>query len=86
MTQEGDAEAALKTAAYVVEATYSTQVQAHTSLETHGGIAEWDGDKLTMYISTQGSHSSRDGIADALKISRPRARVITQYTGGGFGS
>ena len=86
LTQEGDAESALKTAAYVVEGTYSTQVQAHMSLETHGGIAEWDGDKLTMYISTQGIHASRDGIADALKISRPNARVITQYLGGGFGS
>ena len=86
LTQEGDAEAALKTAAYVVEGTYSTQVQAHMSLETHGGIAEWDGDKLTMYISTEGINPSRDGIADGLEISRPNARVITQYTGGGFGS
>jgi xanthine dehydrogenase YagR molybdenum-binding subunit len=86
LTQEGDVEAALKTAVYVVEGTYSTQVQTHTSLETHGGIAEWDGDKLTMYISTQGINAARDGIADALKVSRPNVRVITEYMGGGFGS
>jgi xanthine dehydrogenase YagR molybdenum-binding subunit len=86
LTQEGDAEAALKTAAYVVEGTYSTGVQTHMSFETHGGIAEWDGDKLTMYISTEGINPSRDGIADALKVSRPSARVVAQYTGGGFGS
>jgi xanthine dehydrogenase YagR molybdenum-binding subunit len=86
LTQEGDVEAALKTAAHVVEGTYSTEVQTHTSLETHGGIAEWDGDKLTMYISTQGINASRDGIADALKVPRPNARVVTQYMGGGFGS
>jgi xanthine dehydrogenase YagR molybdenum-binding subunit len=83
---EGDVEAAMKTAAHVVEGLYSTQVQTHTSLETHGGIAEWDGDKLTMYVSTQGVNASRDGIADALKIPRPNARVITEYMGGGFGS
>ena len=83
---EGDVEAALKAAAHVVEGLYSTQVQTHTSLETHGGIAEWDGDKLTMYVSTQGVNASRDGIADALKIPRPNARVITEYMGGGFGS
>ena len=82
----GDVEAALQRAAHVVEGTYSTQVQTHASLETHGGIAEWDGDKLTMYISTQAINASRDGIAAALKIPRPDARVVTQYMGGGFGS
>jgi xanthine dehydrogenase YagR molybdenum-binding subunit len=82
----GDVEAALQRAAHVVEGTYSTQVQTHASLETHGGIAEWDGDKLTMYISTQAINASRDGIAAALKIPRPDARVITQHVGGGFGS
>ena len=83
---EGDVEAALKTAAHVVEGTYQTQVQTHTSLETHGGIAEWDGDKLLLHISTQGINASRDGIADALKTPRPNVRVVTEYMGGGFGS
>ena len=83
---EGDVDAALKTAAHVVEGLYQTQVQTHTSLETHGGIAEWDGDKLTLYISTQGINASRDGIADALKVPRPNVRVVTEYMGGGFGS
>ena len=83
---EGDVEAALKTAAHVVEGVYSTQVQTHTSLETHGGIAEWDGDKLLLHVSTQGVNASRDGIADALKVARPNVRVLTEYMGGGFGS
>jgi xanthine dehydrogenase YagR molybdenum-binding subunit len=83
---EGDVDAALQTAAHIVEGLYQTQVQTHTSLETHGGIAEWDGDKLTLYISTQGINASRDGIADALKVPRPNVRVITEYMGGGFGS
>jgi xanthine dehydrogenase YagR molybdenum-binding subunit len=71
---EGDAEAALKTATHIVEGLYSTQVQTHTALETHGGIAEWDGDKLTMYVSTQGVNASRDGVADALGIPHNNAR------------
>ncbi len=86
LTQEGDADAALKTAAHVVEGLYSTQVQTHTSLETHGGIAEWDGDKLLLHVSTQGINASRDGIADGLGIPKPNARVLTEYMGGGFGS
>jgi xanthine dehydrogenase YagR molybdenum-binding subunit len=83
---EGDVEAALKTAAHVVEGLYQTQVQTHTSLETHGGIAEWEGDKLLLHISTQGINASRDGIADALQVPRPNVRVVTEYMGGGFGS
>jgi xanthine dehydrogenase YagR molybdenum-binding subunit len=86
LTQEGDAEAALKTATHVVEGLYQTQVQTHTSLETHGGIAEWDGDKLLLHVSTQGVTASRDGIATALKILPANTRVVTEYMGGGFGS
>ena len=87
LTQDGpDIDAALKTAAHVVDGTYSTQVQTHAALETHGGIAEWEGDRLLLHISTQAINASRDGIADALKIPRPNVRVVTQYMGGGFGS
>ncbi len=86
LQQEGDVESALKSAAHIVEGTYSTQVQTHTSLETHGGICEWEGDKLTAWISTQAVHGARDGIAGALKIPQGNVRVITDYMGGGFGS
>ena len=56
LQQEGDVEAGFKSAAHIVEGIYSTQVQTHTSLETHGGICEWDGDKLTAWVSTQAVH------------------------------
>ena len=82
----GDIEAALKASAHVVEATYSTQVQTHMSLETHGCICEWEGDRLTIWSSTQGVHSVRDGVAKALGIPQANIRVITEYMGGGFGS
>ena len=84
--QEGRCRNRAKSAAHVVEGLYSTQVQTHTSLETHGGICEWDGDKLTAWISTQAVHGSRDGIAGALKIPQGNVRVITEYMGGGFGA
>jgi xanthine dehydrogenase YagR molybdenum-binding subunit len=86
LQQEGDADAALKAAAHVVEGVYSTQVQTHTSLETHGGICEWDGDNLTAYVSTQAVHGTRNGVAKALGIPQANMRVITDYMGGGFGS
>ena len=86
LQQEGDVEAALKTAEHVVEGLYQTQVQTHTSLETHGGLCEWDGDKLTAWVSTQGVNAAREGLANALKMPQANVRVITDYMGGGFGS
>jgi xanthine dehydrogenase YagR molybdenum-binding subunit len=84
--QEGDADAALAAAAHVVEGLYSTQVQTHTSLETHGGLCEWDGENLTAWVSTQAVHGTRNGVAKALGIPQTNMRVITDYMGGGFGS
>src|SRR5687767_13607037 len=49
--EEGDVDAGLKAAAHLVEGTYSTQVQTHTSLETHGCICEWNGEQLTAWVS-----------------------------------
>jgi xanthine dehydrogenase YagR molybdenum-binding subunit len=86
LQQDGDVEAGLKSAAHVVEGVYTTQVQTHTSLETHGGICEWDGDKLNAWISTQGVNASRDGVAGALGIPQTNVHVVTDYMGGGFGS
>lgn len=81
-----DIDAALKSAAHVVEGLYSTQVQTHTSLETHGGVCEWDGDTLTAWVSTQAVHATREGLAAALKIPQSDVHVITDHMGGGFGS
>ena len=84
--EEGDVEAALKSSARTIEHIYSTQVQTHMSLETHGCICEWEGDKLTVWSSTQGAHAMRDGLAKGLNVPAANIRVITEYMGGGFGS
>ncbi|HXD73108.1 MAG TPA: xanthine dehydrogenase family protein molybdopterin-binding subunit [Vicinamibacterales bacterium] len=84
--QNGDIEAGFKAAAHIVEQTYSTHVITHVCMETHGCVCEWDGDKLTAWVTTQGVHGTKDGFAQGLKIPGANVRVITQYMGGGFGS
>ena len=84
--ENGDLDAGFKQAAHVVEQTYSTHVITHVCLETHGCVCEWDGDKLTAWVSTQAVHGTKDGFAQGLKIPATNVRVITQYMGGGFGS
>ncbi len=84
--EDGNLEAGFAAAAHTVEGTYSTQVQTHTSLETHGCICEWNGDNLTAWVSTQAVHGTREGFASGLKIPQANVRVITEFMGGGFGS
>ena len=84
--ETGDLEAGFKAAAHVVEQTYQTHVITHVCMESHGCVCEWDGDKLTAWVSTQGVHGTKDGFASGLKIPAANVRVITQYMGGGFGS
>ncbi len=70
-----------------IEGTYRTQVQTHTSLETHGVVAKWEGDRLTVWASTQGVFSVRDDLAKFFNISPvSNVHVITDVMGGGFGS
>lgn len=82
----GDVKRALKEADAVVEATYRTPTQMHNSLETHGAVAVWDGDQLTVHESTQHVFGVRQGLQAALRIPLSRIRVVCDHMGGGFGS
>ena len=86
LDENGDVDSAFKSAAHIIEGTYSTQVETHSCLETHGCVSEWDGDHLTAWVSTQGVNASREGLATALGVPQANIRVLTEYMGGGFGS
>jgi xanthine dehydrogenase YagR molybdenum-binding subunit len=80
-------DALLKSSDFVVEAEYRTQVQTHSSMETHGVVAEWEDDqKLMAWVSTQGTFGARNEFADYFNLKKTDVRVITEYMGGGFGS
>ena len=82
----GDVEKGLAEADVIHEGTYYCPVHTHAPLETHGVIASWEGDQLTVYASTQGIFAVREGVAEALGIDRKNVRVICEHMGGGFGS
>ncbi|HEY6445679.1 MAG TPA: xanthine dehydrogenase family protein molybdopterin-binding subunit [Acidobacteriaceae bacterium] len=82
----GDIEQALKEADVVVEGHYITQVQTHSALETHGVVADWKPEMLTVWASTQGTSSVREELAGYFKLPMSQVRVITEYMGGGFGA
>ncbi|PTY00870.1 hypothetical protein DB346_14775 [Verrucomicrobia bacterium LW23] len=84
--QEGDVANALSSAAAVVEGELSTQVQIHHPLESHGNTIVVKDDGATVWASTQGIFSVRDGIAGNLKLPQSNVQVICDYMGGGFGA
>jgi xanthine dehydrogenase YagR molybdenum-binding subunit len=84
--EAGDLEAGFKAATQTLQETYSTPVITHVCMESHGTVCEWDGDKLTAWVSTQGVNSARENFATALGIPQSNVRVICQFMGGGFGS
>jgi carbon-monoxide dehydrogenase large subunit len=56
-------------------------------LDTRGVIAEYDGDRITLTLGSQGSHIIRDIVGgDILKLPPEKLRVITPDVGGGFGT
>ncbi|HET7103460.1 MAG TPA: xanthine dehydrogenase family protein molybdopterin-binding subunit [Terracidiphilus sp.] len=84
--KQGDAEQGFKDADVVVDSRYTTQVQTHSALETHGVVADWKPDLLTVYASTQGTASVREELAAFFRLPKSKVRVITEYMGGGFGA
>lgn len=82
----GDVEDGFKKADMVIERTYKTAVEIHQPGETHSSIALWQGERLTIWDSTQAIHAVRDQLAGVLQIPASRITVIKKYMGGGFGS
>lgn len=82
----GDVARGFAEAEVEVEAQYYVPVHTHSPLETHGVVAHWDGDKLTIHASTQAIFAVRNGVAEALGIDRMNVTVLTEHMGGGFGS
>ncbi len=81
-----DALAALSSASSVVERTYSTQIQTHSSLEPHCAVADYRGEEADIWVSTQSSAAVHSGAADEFSLDRTKVRAHCEYVGGGFGS
>ena len=82
----GDVEKGIAAAHVVVRRAYRTPIQLHTCMEPHGAVADWSGDKLTVWESTQGIFNTRKDLAKAFGLKQSHVRVIKDYMGGGFGA
>jgi isoquinoline 1-oxidoreductase len=85
LNQGGDLDDGKKLAAKKFESTYLNSYVAHSAMETHAALAQIEGDKATVWASTQNPFGARDQIAQAIGLPAEKIRVITPFVGGGFG-
>lgn len=72
-------------AATTFEHTYYDHYVAHSAMETHTALANMEGDKLTLWASTQNPFGLKEEMARTLDLPSQKVRVITPFVGGGFG-
>ncbi|MCB9879716.1 MAG: xanthine dehydrogenase family protein molybdopterin-binding subunit [Planctomycetes bacterium] len=86
---DDDIDALLAKATHSHSGTYRTEVQTHSSLETHGNVARFDQKHLDVWSSTQATFGVRGELARALRqrgVDVESVEVHSEYVGGGFGS
>ncbi|WP_405630981.1 xanthine dehydrogenase family protein molybdopterin-binding subunit [Streptomyces sp. NBC_01174] len=85
-TEKGDLEAELAASAFVLDAEYSTPEEHHNSMEPHAVTALWDGGRLEVVDSNQGTVWVADELAKLFSLDPASVRVRSEHVGGGFGS
>jgi len=83
--RKGDVDKAFAEAAHVFEHEFRTQKVLHLAFEPFVSIADYKGDRLTLYSATQGPSFVRTEIARLLGWPENRVRVKVPFLGGGYG-
>jgi xanthine dehydrogenase molybdenum-binding subunit len=82
----GDVEAGFKKAALVLDETFQTPNTSHQCLETRTAMCYWQNGKVFVHTGTQSTAQTVPGIARWLSIPPENVVLISEYTGGAFGS
>jgi CO/xanthine dehydrogenase Mo-binding subunit len=83
---KGDAGAAMDSAEVVVKGRYVTDASQGAPIEPRALLAQWEGDRVTVWTSTQVPYAARAGVAHVLQIPQSHVRIVVPLLGGGFGS
>lgn len=85
VSQGGDLAKGEKISRAVVEKTYLDGYVAHATIETHTALAKVEGNKATIWASTQTPFPLKEEAASVLGFQARNVRVIPPFIGGGFG-
>ena len=81
----GDAKAALAASKAKVDNVYTTPRYNHNAIELHSTLAQWEGDHLTVYDSSQFVQGVASSLAKMFSLDNDNVRVLAPFVGGGFG-
>ena len=84
-SKRGDTAVALQSAKVKVDAVYTMPVETHNPIELHASVAVYDGQKYTLYETSQAVMNHRDVMAAMLGVPTEQVQVITKFLGSGFG-
>jgi xanthine dehydrogenase molybdenum-binding subunit len=83
---QGDLDGGFKNAALVLDETFVTPNTSHQTLEPRTAMAYWQNGKLYIHCSTQSVVQTVGSMSRWLHLDQKDIVLISQYTGGGFGS
>ncbi len=81
----GDARAALASAARRIEAVYSYPHQNHATMETMNATARWTPERCEVWTPTQNGEAALAAAAEAAGLPPEKCEVYKLHLGGGFG-
>ncbi|MFE9454176.1 xanthine dehydrogenase family protein molybdopterin-binding subunit [Streptomyces sp. NPDC006739] len=86
VAEKGDLDAELAASAVVVDEEYTTPEEHHGMMEPHAATARWDGGRLEVVDSNQGTTWVASELANLFSLDPASVRVRSEHVGGGFGS
>ncbi len=69
----------------VVRSRYVADGSHAAPIEPRAVVAQWEGNRVTIWTSTQVPFDARAGVCETLELPANRVRVIVPHLGGGFG-
>jgi CO/xanthine dehydrogenase Mo-binding subunit len=82
---KGDVEQGMAEADVVVKERYVADMSHAVPIEPRAIVAQWRGDKVTIWSSTQVPFIARSGVATTLEMPESDVRIVVPHLGGGFG-
>jgi isoquinoline 1-oxidoreductase beta subunit len=82
---DGNVDAAMQTAARVVEATYDVPIIAHAPMEPLNAIAHVQADRVDVWVGTQSADLALTFAAQVSGVKAENVHVHNTFSGGGFG-
>ncbi|MEU6912510.1 xanthine dehydrogenase family protein molybdopterin-binding subunit [Streptomyces olindensis] len=86
VVEKGDLADRLAASAVVVDAEYTTPEEYHNPMEPHAATARWEGGRLEVVDSNQGTNWVAGELANLFSLDPASVRVRSEHVGGGFGS